>query len=113
MSNLPQEAKKLEVEINKRTGNINELKVNHIPFTGSPRKHPHESGKIILVTDPYSFHNHYYEFRKKDISYAEELPSMASMNGDVIPIFRIWVRKKSIAIQCTPFIVENIRHSIE
>ena len=81
----------------------------HIPFSGSPRKHPFRKGKIVLIGDPFTANTFYYEFNARDIEFAEELPTMTNINGDVLPMARIWVKKKSVALRCTPFIVDEIR----
>lgn len=83
---------------------------NHIPFSGSPRKHPFEKGKIVLVADPFTTNTFYYEFKIKDIGFAEELANITNIDGDSIPMTRIWVKKKSVAIRCTPFIVDEINY---
>lgn len=83
-------------------------RLNHIPFSGSPRKHPTEKGRIILIADPFTANTFYYEFRIEDIAFAEELPSITNIDGDSITMARIWVKKQSVAIRCTPFIVDTI-----
>jgi hypothetical protein len=80
----------------------------HIPFSGSPKKHPLEKDKIILIADPFTTNTFYYEFRIEDIGFAEELASMTNLEGDAIPMARIWVKKRSVAVRCTPFIVDTI-----
>lgn len=80
----------------------------HVSFSGSPRKHPYDAHKIVLVSDPFSRNNHYYEFNADDISFVEELPNIVNSENEVIPMARIWVRKKSIGIRCTPFWVEDL-----
>jgi len=110
ITNFPQEAKKFEIQShNKGRKSLEELKKTHVPFSGSPLKHPDDPEKIILVADPYSTHTFYYEFRINDISYMEELPNIVNIDDEVIPIARIWVRKKSVGVRCSPFIVEDIR----
>ena len=81
----------------------------HIPFSGSPRKHPYEDEKLILIADPFTTNTFYYEFKIMDIGFAEELPNMTNIDGDVISMARIWVKKQSVALRCTPFIVDAIR----
>ncbi|ACN15393.1 hypothetical protein HRM2_22980 [Desulforapulum autotrophicum HRM2] len=81
---------------------------NHIPFSGSPRKHPFEKDKIILVADPFTANTFYYEFKIKDIGFAEELANITNIDGDSVAMTRIWVKKKSVSIRCTPFIVDTI-----
>jgi inorganic pyrophosphatase len=78
-----------------------------VAFSGSPRKKPNDSGKIILVADPFSTNTFYYEFNTEDISYAEELPTLTSPTGKTITMARIWVKKMSIGIRFFPFRVEE------
>jgi hypothetical protein len=85
-------------------------KKNHISFSGSPRKHPYERTRIILIADPFSENTFFYEFNIEDITFAEELPNISNLKGDSVSMVRIWVRKKSIALQCTPFIVDTLTH---
>lgn len=81
----------------------------HIPFSGSPRKHPFDKEKIILIADPFTANTFYYEFNIKEIGFAEDLANMINIKGDAIPMARIWVKKQSVALRCTPFIVDAIR----
>ncbi|MDY0221800.1 MAG: inorganic pyrophosphatase Ppa [Desulfobacterium sp.] len=80
----------------------------HVPFSGSPRKHPFEKDKIILVVDPFTSNTFYYEFEIKDICFAEELANITNINGKSVSMTRIWIRKKSVAILCTPFVVDTM-----
>jgi len=80
----------------------------HIPFSGSPRKHPVENDKILLIADPFTANTFYYEFKIADIGFAEELSNMTNIEGDAIPMARIWVKKQSVGVRCTPFIVDDI-----
>ncbi len=98
---------KFEIQPYKKSGSID--KADYIPFSGSPRKHPHESSRVILIADPFTDNTFYYEFRVKDIVFAEDLPSITNLDGDSISMVRIWVKKQSIGIRCTPFIVDVIR----
>lgn len=81
----------------------------HIPFSGSPRKHPYNDSRVILVSDPFSENTFFYEFRVEDITGAEELSSITNLKGESIPMVRIWVKKQSVAVQCTPFIVDTVK----
>jgi len=92
----------------KRPDDLRHLKKNHVAFSGSPRKHPYDAFRVVLVSDPYSRNNFYYEFQIDDIAYVEELPNLATMEDEVIPMVRIWVRKSSMAIRCIPFIVADV-----
>jgi len=83
-------------------------KKNHIFFSGSPRKHPYEQTRIILITDPLSENTFFYEFNIEDVAFAEELPSISNLKGDSVSMVRIWVKKRSIGLQCTPFIVGTL-----
>lgn len=96
--NIPQQAKKFEIETYKRPRNLRELKKTHVPFSGSPLKHPYDSSKVILVPDPYSSTPLYYEFKSGDVSFLEELPNIVSSEGETIRMVRIWVKKMSVGM---------------
>jgi inorganic pyrophosphatase len=107
--NFPQEVRKFEIEVYERPRNLRELKRTHVPFSGSPLKHPHDPKKVILVPDPYGSSPFYYEFKSDDITFAEKLPSMVNWDGETTPVVRFWVKKRSRGILCTPFLVEEIK----
>ena len=107
MANIPQESVKFEIQAYKRPNDVKMLKQTHVPFTGSPLKHPYDPEKVILVADPYSTQTFYFEFKIDTISYVEELPNMANIDGETITMARVWVKKKTIGIKSTPFIVEE------
>lgn len=99
---------KFEIQAYRKSGGMD--KKTHVPFSGSPRKHPWDPEKIILIVDPFTAGTFYYEFKIKDIGFAEELASMTNMDGESVTMARIWVKKKSVATQSTPFVVDSIRH---
>ena len=96
-------------EIQKYNASVDreELFARFVSFSGAPRKHPHDPGRILLVTDPFSLHTSFYEFESDDIAYAEELNTIVTPDGETVNMVRIWVRKGSIGLHCTPFIVED------
>ncbi len=79
----------------------------HIAFTGTPQKHYLDSEKVVLVADPFSRNTSYYEFLSSDITYVEELQTTVDIEGQAIPMVRVWVKKGSIAIRSTPFVVAD------
>lgn len=107
--NFPQEIKKFEVEAYERPKNLKGLRRTHVPFSGSPLKHPYHPNKVVLVPDPYGSNPLYYEFNGDDITFAEELPSIVNLEGKTIPMVRFWVKKMSIGMVCTPFWVEEMK----
>ncbi|OGQ85721.1 MAG: inorganic pyrophosphatase Ppa [Deltaproteobacteria bacterium RIFOXYC2_FULL_48_10] len=98
---------KFEIQTFGKSQNLDKTK--HIPFSGSPRKHPHDPARVILIADPFSDNTFYYEFKAKDIVFAEDLPNITTLAGESVSMVRIWVKKQSIAVRCTPFIVDSIR----
>ena len=104
----PQEAIKFEIQAYRQPKDRKILRRTHVAYSGSPQRHPYDAHKIILVADPYSSHNVFYEFYKDDIDYVEELPSIVNMDGETIFMVRAWIKKMSIGIRCSPFIVEDI-----
>jgi len=105
---FPQQMKKFEIEAYKKPEDLKELRKTHVPFSGAPHKHRYDPKKIILVPDPYSSIPVYYEFRSQDISYAEELPSIVSEEGETVKMIRIWIKKSSMGLLCSPFLVEDV-----
>lgn len=76
---VPQRVERFEIEAYKKPGDLKELRKTHMPFTGAPYKHPYDPKKVVLVPDPYGSLPFYYEFRSRDISFAEELPSIVNL----------------------------------
>ena len=109
MAHYLQETHKLEIQAYKKPKDIAELQKSHVAFSGTLRKHPYDSDKIVLLTDPFSSNTFYYEFATDDISFAEELPNLVNPGGETIRMARIWVKKKRIGVRCTPFIIEATR----
>ena len=103
----PQKTVKLEIQTYRPPKDRGALRRTHVAFSGSPQRHPYDSTKIILVADPYSTHNLFYEFHKDDIAYVEELPNIVNLDGEAVAMVRVWIKKMSIAMRCSPFIVED------
>jgi inorganic pyrophosphatase len=78
----PQEAVKFEIQTYQQPKDRKALRSTHVAFSGSPQRHPYDREKIILVADPYSTHNFFYE-----------------------TMVRVWIKKMSIGMRCAPFIV--------
>ena len=104
------ETKKFEIEAYKK---YPDLIFNFVPFSGSPKKHPYDQDKIVLVTDPFSTHTSYYEFNIADIEGIEELPSLVTIEGKSVTMVRVWLRKGSIAVKAFPFVVEDTRRQMK
>ena len=103
----PQEAEKFQIQAYKKPKDIHRMRKTHVSFSGSPKKHPYDPVRVILVVDPFSANNLYYDFNKEDIDYVEELTSLVTQKGETSPMVRIWVKKMSVGIRCSPFIVED------
>jgi len=84
-----------------------DFRENHISFMGAPEKHPYAVDKIILIQDPFSTNISYYEFSAADVVGVEELPSLVTTEGTSVKMCRLWVRKGSIGVRSTPFVVED------
>lgn len=104
---FPHEAIKFEIASYKKPTDVKNLRKTHVPFSGAPHKHPFIPEKVLLVADPYSSNTIYYEFNAEDISFVEELPNIVNIEGEVVTMARIWVKKMSIGVRSTPFIVED------
>ena len=109
VNTLLQENQKFEIQVYKRPKDTKKIGDTHVAFSGSPLKHPYQKDRVILVVDPFSSNTLYYEFYADDISYAEDLGNLVNLQGKSINIVRIWVKKSSIGLRCTPFVVEDTR----
>ena len=109
IKNFPQEVRRFEIETYKKPSNLKELRKTHVPFSGSPSKHPYDPQKVILVPDPYSSSPFYYEFQSENIAFVEKLPNIVNLEGETIKMARLWVKKMSVAVVSTPFLVEETR----
>jgi inorganic pyrophosphatase len=96
------------LELQKYVRNLDFDRKDCCSFYGSPKKHPHEQNRVILVADPFSEHTFYYEFNTEDILSIERQTSITNIEGESVSMVRIWVKKKSIGLQCTPFLVGNL-----
>lgn len=105
---LMKATEKFEITPYQRVKDIKQLKETHVGYSGSPRKHPLDAGKVILLGDPYRRNTFYYEFKTEDITFVEELPNIVNVNNEVIAVVRVWVRKGSVGLRCTPFWVEDM-----
>lgn len=108
-SNYPQEAVSFQIQAYRQPKDIRALRAQNVSFSGSPRKHPYDQEKIILVADPYSTNTIFFEFSKQDIAFVEELPSIVDMDGNTVTMMRLWVKKGSLAVRSTPFIAGDTR----
>jgi len=78
-----------------------------VSFTGSPRKHPYDQEKLLLVSDPFSSNTVFYEFRIKDIVHYDDLPGIATDSGENLFMVRLWVNKGSLGLKYEPFEVND------
>ena len=101
-----QEPKKFELQPYRGEKKFKDLRKTHVPFSGSPHKHPYDPNKFILVVDPYCT-TLYYEFENSDVGFAEELPSIVNLEGETVNMVLLWIKKQSIALRCTPFVVDS------
>jgi len=102
-----QKARKFELQAYRQPADHGRLAETHIAYSGSPFQHPDNPEKIILVADPYSQNTFYYEFNKSDIGLAEDLPNIVNLENETLAMVRLWVKKGTLAVRCTPFRVAN------
>jgi hypothetical protein len=98
---------KLEIQSYKKPKDIKNLLKSYVPFSGTPKKHPYNPKRIIVIPDPYYTSSAYYEFKATDVAFFEELPSIVNVEGETVTMARVWINKKSVGLQCMPFIVDD------
>ena len=100
-----QKAQELALERYKKPRDMMAIARTHASFSGSLQKHPADPDKVILISDPHGRDQSYVEFSRGDIRYLEKLPGITSLEGETANMIRIWVKKNSIPVRCTPFVV--------
>ncbi len=78
-----------------------------VPFSGTPRRHPYDAEKLVLVPYPFERERILYEFQLKDILYVEQLSSIVTERGENLPVMKLWVRLGSRAVQLTPIVIKS------
>ncbi|MDR3247916.1 MAG: hypothetical protein LBT39_03930 [Treponema sp.] len=78
-----------------------------VPFTGYPRQHPSEKGKLILIYDPLGANPSILEFKLEDVLHVEELHSAVTQAGEGVPLVKLWVRKGAHGVIMEPFQVSD------
>jgi len=76
-------------------------------FTGAVRKHPYDSDKLLLITNPFSAETKFFEFLIPDIVYYEEKPNITTDGGESLFMVKVWVKNGSYGMQYHPFEVSN------
>jgi hypothetical protein len=74
-----------------------------VPFTGFPRQHPSEKGKLILIYDPLGTNPAVLEFKLDDVLYIEEIHSAVTESGEGVPLVQLWIRKGAHGVILEPF----------
>lgn len=99
------------IQVFEEKQDISHLTDTHVCFTGTPKKHPDNDAVIILITNYLGSNPLYNEFKLADISYVEKVSNEVTLDGDTVPIVRLWVKKGSVGVHCIPFVVEQISKS--
>ena len=74
-----------------------------VVYSGTPRNHPYDSEKIILVCTPFTQNAVFYEFRLKDIIHAEKLANIVTSEGESLRRVKIWIKKGSFGLRFQAF----------
>jgi hypothetical protein len=78
-----------------------------VPFTGYPRQHPSERGKLILIYDPLGNSPSILEFKLEDVVHIDELHSAVNQAGEGLPLVKLWVRRGAHGVIMEPFQVSD------
>jgi hypothetical protein len=86
--------------------------LNAVAFVGTPRKHPYDQEKCLLLTARQAEHPgdgeaSLIEFRMNDVLAIEELPSPVDESGTARSLAKLWVKRGAIAVRYEPFEVAD------
>jgi hypothetical protein len=84
-----------------------DLEKDAVPFVATPRKHPYDDEKVLLVQDPFGTNTMFYEFTLDDIIQVEDMPSVGTDTGKTVKMARFWIRKGSLGLRYEPFEVDE------
>jgi hypothetical protein len=74
-----------------------------VSFSGYPRQHPSEKGKLVLIYDPLGAKPSILEFKIEDVLYIEELHSAVTQAGEGVPLVKLWIRRGAHGVIMEPF----------
>ncbi|MFN2312561.1 MAG: hypothetical protein ABR590_10985 [Spirochaetia bacterium] len=74
-----------------------------VEFIGTPRRHPYDSERMVLVPSPFETDRIFFEFRLNDILHAEEIKSIVTDEGRSVQLVRFWIRRGSRALTISHF----------
>ena len=77
-----------------------------IAFEGAIKKHPSAPAILVLLTNPFEPHQHFFEFTVDSIYDIEEIGSLTNKEGKTACRVRLWVKKGCLAFKTEPFIVK-------
>ena len=78
-----------------------------VPFSGYPRQHPSDKNKLILVYEPLGLNPTVMEFKIEDILFVEETHQAVTMEGEGVPLVKLWIRKGAHGMILEPFEVTD------
>ncbi|MDR0732119.1 MAG: hypothetical protein LBF63_10660 [Treponema sp.] len=78
-----------------------------VPFTGYPRQHPSEKGKLLLIYDPLGASPSILEFKIEDVAHIDELHSAVTQAGEGVPLVKLWIRRGAHGVIMEPFQVSD------
>jgi hypothetical protein len=84
---------------------MDEFKNEHVVFSGVLGKHPSDSNKIVLISDPHINKTSYYEFESADIGLIEKLPNIINSDGEDAVMALLWIKKGSLVAKSSIFMV--------
>ena len=85
----------------------NDFTREFVAFEGTPRKHPHDVSRVLLLADPFQAHASFFEFPVDSVAHIEEIGTISSPDGKSIYKIRIWVKRGVVAIEHRPFVVDD------
>ncbi|WP_052078278.1 hypothetical protein [Spirochaeta lutea] len=78
-----------------------------VAYHGSPRRHPTDETRVLLICDLLSPQKRIYEFKKSDILHVDQAEQISLENGDILSLVTLWIRKGSRGIELLPFEVKD------
>lgn len=78
-----------------------------VSFEGSPRKHPYDPGKVLLLVFSGPGDPRILEFRLDDVVCVDQLASRVDSQGHSLAVSKLWLRRGSFGVRLEPFEVDT------
>jgi hypothetical protein len=76
-----------------------------VAYHGSPRRHPTDDRRVLLICNLLQTNKRIYEFNKEDILHVDREEQISLESGESVSLVTLWIKKGSKGIELLPFTI--------